>query len=86
MLINSTITANIKYTGQFPQYEFSEIKRLNPYWSDHTCFTEAIKNRKTLHPRLIRKWFNKLVDANEYAKEDKNEVLQYLIKLAHGEV
>ena len=73
-----------QYTGQFPKYEFSEIKRLNPYWSDYTCFTETIKNRKTLHPRLIRKWFSKLVNLDEYAKKDKNAVVQYLIKLAHG--
>jgi len=39
-----------------------------------------------LHPRLIRKWFNKLVDSDDYAKEDKNAVLQYLIQLAQGEV
>jgi len=74
-----------KYSGQFPKYEFSETKRLNPYWSDHTCFAEAIKNRKNLHPRLIRKWFAKLVDPSEYGKEDKNQVLDYLIKLAQGQ-
>lgn len=76
----------VSYKGQFPRYEFSEIKRLNPLWSDYICFYETIKNRKSLHPRLIRKWFIRLVDENEYAKEDKNEILQYLIKLAHSEV
>ena len=77
---------NQKYTGQFPRYEFSETKRLNPKWSDHTCFAEIIANRKALHPRLIRKWFNKLVDADDYGREDKNEVVRYLIKLASGEL
>jgi len=76
----------MQYKGQFPKYEFSEIKRFNPYWSDHTCFAEAITNRKSLHPRLIRKWFSRLVDENEYAREDKNKIVQYLIELAHGEV
>ena len=74
----------MKYTAQFPKYEFSETKRLNPYWSDYTCFAETIKNRKTLHPRLIRKWFDRLIDKNEYAKDDRNEILQYLIRLACG--
>ena len=74
----------MKYSGQFPKYEYTETKRLNPYWSDHTCFAETISKRSQLHPRLIRKWFNKLVDENEYAKEDKGEILQYLIALAHG--
>ena len=74
---------NNKYTGQFPKYEFSEIKRLNPFWSDYIDFAESIKNRLTLHPRLIRKWFSKLVDENDYGKDEKNEILQFLIKLAH---
>ena len=73
------------YTGQFPKYEFSEIQRLNPYWSSLTCFHETIKNRKTLHPRLIRKWFYKLVDSNDYVAENKNEVINYAITLSQGE-
>lgn len=86
MIKNNKITTNIKYTGQFPNHEFLEIKRLNPYWSDYTCFAEAIKNRPNLHSRLIRKWFNKLIDDNEYDKKDKGELLQYLVTLARGEV
>ena len=76
----------MKYTGQFPKYEFSEIQRLNPYWSSLVCFHETIKNRKTLHPRLIRKWFDKLVDKDDYAEEDKMEVARYAINLAAGNV
>lgn len=72
----------MKHAGQFPKYEFSEIKRLNPFWSDHTCFAQTIKDRKYLHPRLIRKWFMKLVNEDEYARPDKNAVVRYLIKLA----
>ena len=75
----------MNYKGQFPTYQFSEIQRLNPYWSSLVCFHEAIKNRKSLHPRLIRKYFNKLVDKDDYAPEDKNEVVNYAIKLAAGE-
>lgn len=74
-----------QYKGQFPKYEFSEIRRLNPHWSDHTCFAEAIKNRKSLHPRLIRKWFDVLVGKDDFGREDRNAVLQYLVKLAHSE-
>lgn len=73
-----------QYMGQFPKYEFSEIQRLNPKWSSLVCFHEAIKNRKTLHPRLIRKWFGKLVEKGDYAVVDKNEVVRYAIKLAAG--
>lgn len=76
----------IEYKGQFPKYEFSEIQRLNPYWSSLVCFHEAIKNRKTLHPRLIRKWFNVLVEPDDYGAEDKNEIVRYAINLAGGNV
>lgn len=73
-----------QYKGQFPKYEFSEIQRLNPYWSSLVCFHEAIKNRKTLHPRLIRKWFGVLVEPDDYGAEDKKEVVRYAINLAAG--
>jgi len=74
-----------QYTGQFPKYEFSETQRLNPCWSSLICFHEVIKNRKALHPRLIRKWFYKLVDKDDYVVKDKDEVLSYALKLARGE-
>lgn len=73
-----------QYKGQFPKFEFSEIRRLNPYWSSLYCFNEVVKNRKTLHPRLIRRWFTKLVEADDYDKKDKNEIVGYAIVLAKG--
>ncbi|KKP33252.1 MAG: hypothetical protein A2312_00400 [Candidatus Staskawiczbacteria bacterium RIFOXYB2_FULL_32_9] len=74
----------MKYTGQFPKYEFSEIRRLNPYWSSLVCFHKTIKGRNSLHPRLIRKWFGKLIDQDDYVMEDRNEVINYAIMLASG--
>lgn len=71
-----------EYSGQFPRYEFSEIQRLNPYWSSYTCFAESIWGKKSLHPRLIRKWFDRLVEGDDYAKGDKNMILRFLIGLA----
>lgn len=75
----------MQHSGQFPTYEFSETRRLNPCWSSLVCFHEVIKNRKTLHPRLIKKWFNKLVDKDDCAPEDKKEVMNYALRLARGE-
>lgn len=72
------------YTGQFPKAEFAEIKRLNPFWSSYICFAETIKGRKLLHPRLIKKYFDKLVDRGDYSKTDKNEIVRYLLGLASG--
>ncbi len=74
-----------RYVGKFPKYEFSEMQRLNPYWSSLVCFHETIKNRKNLHPRLVKKLFGVLVEQDDYASENKTEVLQYALKLARGE-
>lgn len=76
---------NIEYSGKFPSYEFQETQRLNPYWSSLYCFHEVIKNRKALNPKVIKKWFHKLVETDDYAPEDRNEVLNYALKLARGE-
>lgn len=76
----------MSYNGQFPKYEFSETRRLNPCWSSLVCFHEVIKNRKSIHPRLIKKWFYKLVEKDDYGSDDKNEVLNYALKLAGGEI
>ena len=63
----------------FPVIEYENIKKLNPYWSDFTCFAETVKDKPQLHPRTIRKYFNKLVDKDDYAQEDKNEIMKFLI-------
>jgi len=72
-------------TGKFPIKEFQETKRLNPYWSDHTCFAETVWNRKYLSNKTIKKYFNLLIDKNEYGKKDKSRVIDYLVKLSRGE-
>jgi len=71
-------------TGKFPTKEFEETKRLNPCWSDHTCFAETVWNRKFLSHKTIRKYFNILVDKDDYAQNEKNQVVAYLVKLSQG--
>mgnify|MGYP001573422243 CR=1 FL=1 len=61
---------------------FARIAVKNPYWSSHTCFAEAVANKK-FAPKIIAKWFNILVEKDEYAKADKKEVLSYLVKLSN---
>jgi len=60
---------------------FSKRKLNKSLWSDHTCFADAIKETG-LKRRNIVKWFNKLVDPEDYAKEDKFEVVASLVGLA----
>jgi len=66
----------------FPKGIFYDTKRLNPYWSDWVCFCETIKGKKYLKRPTIRKWFNNLIDKNDYSEEDKVELLGYLYSLA----
>ena len=66
----------------FPKGIFYETQKMNPMWSDFTCFCETIKNKKYLRRPTITKWFNTLVDKNDYAKEDKSEVLGFLFGIA----
>jgi len=66
----------------FPKQTFYEHQKMNPCWSDFTCFCETIRGRKYLRRPTITKWFNTLVDSEDYGKEDKGEVLGFLFNLA----
>ena len=48
--------------------------------SDMVCFNMAILEQD-FKPANIYKWFNKLVDKDDYGKEDKKEIYKSLIKL-----
>ena len=66
----------------FPIREYEEVRRLDPYWSDWTCFCHIIVGRKYLKRPTITKWFNELVDRSEYSETDKSALLGYLFGLA----
>ena len=69
-------------TANFPIIEFQKISQNNPYWSSWICFCEAIEGRKNLSKKTIRKYFKKLVDKDDYSKNEKRELLKYLFTLA----
>ncbi|MEK7537258.1 MAG: hypothetical protein AAB584_02335 [Patescibacteria group bacterium] len=56
---------------------FKNITEKNPYWSSYTCFFEAIKGQG-FGKQAIHRWFNKLVDKDDYAKNEKKGVLAHL--------
>jgi len=56
---------------------FEQVKKENPYWSTYVSFAVAIKNQSFDH-ELIRVWFNKLVDKDDYIKNEKSEIIDYL--------
>jgi hypothetical protein len=56
---------------------FNNIVEKCPYWSSYICFAEAIK-RQGFSRQTIHRWFNKLVDKNDYVKNEKKAILAHL--------
>jgi hypothetical protein len=56
---------------------FNNIKKDNPYWSSYICFAEAVKNQN-FSKQTLHRWFNKLVDKNDYSRSDKRTILSHL--------
>jgi len=63
---------------------FNKVRKENPYWSDYIYFAEAIEGRKFLKQTIAR-YFNKLVDKNDYNPKEKKELLQQLFELSQGD-
>lgn len=53
---------------------------LKKYWSDFTCFAEAICSQD-YEIEEIEDAFDKLVDESEYKKGEKEELLNYLMEI-----
>ena len=56
---------------------FKYVQRKNPFWSSFTCFANTVRGKKFSRDR-IRRYFNELVDKEEYAKNEKGQILKYL--------
>ena len=52
---------------------YNNVRRHNPYWSTHTCFAVAVRGGKFSRGTISR-WFNKLVDKDDYAPKEKKLV------------
>ena len=57
---------------------FKNIQKKNPYWGSYICFIEVIKNQN-FNKKTICNWFNKLVDKDDYYKEDKKMLIAHLL-------
>lgn len=59
---------------------FKGISARHPAWSTYTCFAEAILGTNfTL--RIIKYWFNRLVDKKDYDTKDKKRIVAHLISI-----
>ncbi len=62
---------------------FGKLNRENPNWSDYTCFSHAISG-KGFSKKIISQYFNKLVDKDDYSREEKRDLLECLFRLSQG--
>ena len=56
---------------------YNKLANKNKNWSSYLCFAESIKGRNFAH-KVIRHYFNKLVDKSNYAQNEKREILKFL--------
>jgi len=63
------------------QRRFNNITGGNPYWSSYICLAEAI-DEQGFSRQTISKWFNKLVEKDDYDKKDRRAILKHLSKLS----
>jgi len=62
---------------------FKRIEAKNPCWSSLLCFAEAVRGRNFSRRTILRN-FNALVDEEDYAKDEKNEIIEFLVELSKG--
>lgn len=60
---------------------FKKISYKNPYWSTSVCFALAIV-KQNFNEKIISRNFNKLVDKEDYASDDKKAILVFLQNLS----
>ncbi len=63
---------------------FNNIAMKNPNWSSYVCFSEAVAGQQ-FSRGSISKYFNKLVEKDDYDSEDKKELLKGLNRITNRE-
>ncbi|MHB8871033.1 MAG: hypothetical protein ACYC5G_01070 [Candidatus Doudnabacteria bacterium] len=61
---------------------FEAVKDKNTNYSDYLCFAEAIRGRK-FSKLVIHRWFNLLVEKEDYNRVDKRDLLGYLVYISN---
>ena len=61
---------------------FNNITEKNPNWSSYICFAETVIGQG-FREQIIHRWFNKLVNKDDYAKNEKKAVLGFLVGLSN---
>ncbi len=59
---------------------FNKFKDKRPGWSTYSCFVAAIRGQN-FSSESIRRWFNKLVEKDDYGTGEKKNILAHLENL-----
>jgi len=62
---------------------FEKIRAENPLWSSFLCFANAVRG-KHFSRRTILRNFNALVDEKDYARNEKKEIVDFLVELSES--
>ncbi len=58
---------------------FNKVREKNPYWSTYVCFFVATKGQG-LKKQSISRWFNKLVDKDDYSSDIKKAIISDILR------
>ena len=58
---------------------FRDIEIKNPLWSTFVVFVAAI-NDAGFSEETIRKWFPKLVDKGDYSRNEREQLMRWVVK------
>lgn len=61
--------------------QFNSLRKTNPCLSSYTCFSQAIK-RKGYPLKDMKFYFDKPVDKDDYFRDEKGHILEFLYDLA----
>ena len=56
---------------------FKKFTKRNPYWSSYVCFFSAVQGQN-FSKQAIARWFNKLVDKDDYCSKEKRAILTHI--------
>ncbi len=65
------------------QRRFETLQQKNGDLSTYTNFAKAVK-QQNFSKNIIARWFNKLVEKDDYNKKDKKKLIQDLWELSKG--
>lgn len=61
---------------------FKNISVKKSDWSSYICFAEAVKDQR-FNKQTIHRWFYKLVEKDDYDRNEKRELLINLVNLSN---